>query len=350
MCLKIVNLIYVFLLLIYSANLYALNIEMIDSSDEGKHQTLVNKPDNVRMIFVGDIMFARLVKSSVDINANRDYRFIFEEVAGFMQDADIVFGNLENPVSDLKVKGTIPNIMDPNFRFDLNFVPSPFSCCNFMADPASIEGLLYAGFNVLSVANNHIGDAGREVMEDTFLNLNNAGIHYVGGGYTGYEAHSPVIFDVNNVKVGFLAYSNINNSKDWSGAEARSGIAYFEKDQVKRDIEVCRGKVDILIISLHTGDEGDWSVDPEQITNAHFIIDAGADLVIGHHTHNIQTMEVYKGGFIAHNLGNFVFDTDSEPHTTGLLLEMFLDKDLQLKVIPRYIRINASHQPVLMPD
>jgi len=349
MWLKTIRLVCACLLFICSTNLYALNIEMIDVADKDKYQTLINEPDNVRMIFVGDVMLSRRVKDTVDINANGDYRFIFEEIAGFMQGADIVFGNLENPVSDLKVKGNIPKL-GPNFRSDLNFISIPIGCCNFLTDLAAIEGLLYAGFNVLSVANNHLGDKGREIMEDTFLNLNNANIRYVGGGYTDHEAHSPVIFDIKGIKIGFLAYTNVNNGKDWSSSDTQSGLAYFEKDKVRRDIEVSRNKVDVLIISLHTGDEGDWSVDSGQIENARFIIDAGSDLIIGHHSHNIQSMEVYRGGFIAYNLGNFVFDTNSDPHSTGLLLEMFLDKDLQLKIIPRYVRINASHQPVVIFD
>ena len=200
-------------------------------------------PKAITLFFVGDIMLDRGIEFMVNKYGEKDWRFPFLEIADDLKAADILFGNLEGPISD---KGTKVG-----------------SIYSFRADPESIEGLSFAGFDVLSVANNHMFDYGREAMEDTFLRLKIAGIDYVGGGFNEKEAYSPLIKTIRGptsvmgsekVKVAFLAYTNLG-SKNWAAKGDNSGIAWLAKERLERDIKEAKNQADIVVISMHFGEE-----------------------------------------------------------------------------------------------
>jgi len=210
------------------------------------------------------------------IEGNGDYRFPFLKIADELQKADILFGNLEGPISD---KGTKVG-----------------SIYSFRNDPKSIEGLTFAGFDVISLANNHVFDYGREALEDTFLRLKTAGIDYVGAGFNEKEAYSPIIKELNDTKIAFLAYTNLG-PETWKAGEENSGIAWISENNletIKRDIEKVKKESDILIVSLHSGEEYQKTPTQFQIEFSRAFIDAGADLVIGHHPHVVQKHGKYK--------------------------------------------------------
>ena len=98
---------------------------------------------------------------------------------------------------------------------------------------------------------------------------------------------------------------------------------------------------------MHYGDEGDISPDSNQIKTDHLMIDNGASIVIGHHPHVVQPIELYHGGLIAYSLGNFVFDEDRFDKSNGLLIEILIDENLHIYVIPREVIINYAHQPII---
>jgi len=281
----------------------------------------------ITLMFVGDIMLDRGVEYMIKKYGGGDYRFPFTKISDYLQKADILFGNLESIISD---KG--------------KRVGSIYS---FRADPKAIEALKHVGFNVLSVANNHIFDYGREAMEDNFQRLKTAGIDFVGGGFSEKEAHLPVIKEVEGVKIAFLAYTNLG-SKHWQAKGDFSGIAWLD-ERTGKDIKATKEISDLLIVSMHFGDEYQSQPNSEQKYWAHLAIDAGADLVIGHHSHVIQGIEKYKQGYIVYSLGNFVFDQGfSEATMQGLLLEVLIE-DVQLeKVTLKKIKINNFFQPEIV--
>ncbi|PIS35520.1 MAG: hypothetical protein COT36_01965 [Parcubacteria group bacterium CG08_land_8_20_14_0_20_38_56] len=299
------------------------------------------KKSEITAFAVGDIMLDRGVKHKIEKEGEGDYRFPFLKIADDLKKADLVIGNLEGPISDKGEK-----------------VGSIYS---FRADPKAIEGLKYAGFDILSLANNHMFDYQRIALEDTFKRLKGAGIEYVGGGLDEEEAYLPLIKEIKGTKIGFLAYTNLG-SKRWKATDGNSGIAWIsEKDlgSIKKDIERAKQKVDpvrnqasngvdVLIISLHSGEEYLSTPTPFQISFARFAIDAGADLVIGHHPHVVQKVERYKDGWIAYSLGNFVFDQSfSEKTMEGLLLEVIIEDNQIKKLKPKEIKISESFQPYL---
>ncbi|MEK7514875.1 MAG: CapA family protein [Patescibacteria group bacterium] len=251
------------------------------------------------MIFVGDIMLSRSV--GIRMAKENDYTFPFLHAAAFLQDADITFANLENPVSTRgKNVGSI---------------------YSFRADPKTIEGLLFAGFDVVSIANNHLWDYGREAFLDTLSHLTQAGIDFVGGGNNIAEAERPVIRDVHGTRVAFLAYTEFLQSA--VARETSAGISRWDPERMAAAIASAKQANDIVVVSLHWGEEYKTQHNQQQETIAKAAIDAGADLVIGHHPHVVQEVERYKEGWIAYSLGNFIFDQYfSEETMRGLVLKV----------------------------
>ncbi|OGZ38921.1 MAG: AmmeMemoRadiSam system protein B [Candidatus Portnoybacteria bacterium RIFCSPLOWO2_01_FULL_43_11] len=279
------------------------------------------------LMFVGDIMLSRSVGEKMKKENN--WRWPFLEIADYLKEADLVFGNLEGPISD---KGKKTN--------------GDFS---FRADPKAIEGLKYAGFNILSVANNHIGDWGKEAMEDTFKILKENNIGYIGGGHNKQEARSFITQKLDNgTKIAFLAYTNLV-SRYWEAKDNISGIAWLDEKQMKEDIEKAKKQSDIIAVSMHFGEEYNIYHNKVQQFFARTAIDNGADLVIGHHPHVIQEIEKYKEGYIAYSLGNFVFDQlFSQETTQGLILKVLVEDKKIKDLEPVKIKISNSFQPSLI--
>jgi poly-gamma-glutamate synthesis protein (capsule biosynthesis protein) len=341
--------IIILMLFLGPMNLYALNISFIDTAtDKGLqfYNSIYNNKDYLRAIFVGDVLLSRYVANSVYKNFNGDYKSIFSYVESFLQGADIVFGNLENPVTEERM--TIRDNIDFLLRTPVEGVNSLVNiCCSFGAEAQALDSLKWAGFNVVNIANNHLGDGGVKGIEDTVYNLREIDLNYVGGGLDAYEAHEPYVYNKNNIKIGILGYSNIRSSRTWEATETKAGIAMVDHNTVNKDIKLTKSVADIVIVSMHFGEEGDVSPDPNEIEIAHSIIDSGANIVIGHHPHVVLPIEVYSDGLVAYSLGNFVFDEDSYDKSAGLLLELFINKDKKIYVIPRNVIINYAHQPII---
>jgi poly-gamma-glutamate synthesis protein (capsule biosynthesis protein) len=283
------------------------------------------KKEKITLFFVGDIMLDRGVKYSIEKYGKGDYKFPFLKIVDELKKADILFGNLESVISDKGKK-----------------VGSIYS---FRADPEAIEGLKFAGFDILSVANNHIFDYGREAMEDSFKRLKEAKIDYLGGGFNEKEACSPIIKEIGKTKIAFLAFSNLGTPL-WAASEKKSGICWLEKEKMERIINEIKKKADIVVVSFHYGEEYFSKPTQFQISISHSAIDSGANLVIGHHPHFVQPIEKYKSGWIAYSLGNFVFDQKFSKETmTGLMLKISIENSKIKEVIPIKIKINQFYQP-----
>jgi len=330
----------------------------------------------ITLLFVGDIMLSRGVASQIKKNQDPNYPFL--KIATTTRGTDLTFGNLEGPISSRgKNQGSV---------------------YSFRADPEVIKGLKFAGFDILSLANNHIWDWGKEALEDTINNLNNNGIASIGAGRNYQEANTPVIFDVNlgtsdvpkindNIrmsdvqvlKIAFFAYTNLypksleahsagSRLRQYFGGQAGQatenspGISSFELEKAKTDIQQLKtlSLADIIIVSFHWGEEYQTKASESQKRIVHGLIDAGADLIIGHHPHVVQEIEQYgstrlttsgsasssRSGWIAYSLGNFVFDQNFSKETAeGMMLRVVIkNKKIQL-IEPIKITINNAFQP-----
>lgn len=257
-----------------------------------------------------------------------DWRYPFLEIADFLKGADITFGNLEGPIS---ARGTKVG-----------------SIYFFRADPRAIEGLLYAGFDVLSIANNHIWDYGADAVRDTLTIVKNASLGVIGGGADYQEAHKPLIKEAKGIKVAFLGYTDLI-SPSLGSKTAKPAIAFMDIEQAIVDIKEARTLADLVVVSLHWGNEYETVHGRDQEKIAKALIDAGAQLIIGHHPHVVQAVEEYGGGYIAYSLGNFVFDQNFSPETRrSLILKVVVDNKNISQIMPMEIIFTSSFQPYLL--
>ena len=222
-----------------------------------------------------------------------------------LQNADLAIANFENPAPD-------------SFRYHT-------SGTVFSADPKLIKGLANAGLDWVSLANNHIGDAGRNGILQTIANLADYGIKSGGAGKDAKTARRPTILDADGTKVGIIAYDTI--APGYRAGTTKPGSASFTVENVKSDVKKARDAgAQVVIVFPHWGTEYDPTPFAGQQNLAHAAIDAGADLVIGNHAHWAGAVEVYDGKPIWYALGNFVFDQSwSEPTMEGMTLELTFD-------------------------
>lgn len=237
------------------------------------------------LMFTGDIMLSRRVGAKTAKQG--DWRWPFLQIGDYLSQADLTIGNLESVISD---QGR-----------------NVGSIYSFRADPRMLEGLALAGFDVLDLANNHVGDWTRLAFEDTMTRLTNVGIGACGAGANFNEAHAAVIQQAGLAQIGFLCYTDIAAAPLFA-KQGQSGVANMDLVQLKKDIAAAKAKADIVVVQMHTGVEYQPHPNSKQQIFAKTAIDAGANLVVGHHPHVIQDFEQYKNGWIAYSLGNFIFD------------------------------------------
>ncbi len=238
--------------------------------------------------------------------------------------ADLAVANFENPAPDAfhyHTQGTV-----------------------FSADPKLIAGLRDAGIDVVSIGNNHIGDAGAKGILDTIKNLRHYGIRTTGAGANLAAARRPALVTVDGVKVAILGYDTI--AKYYAAGPSKAGSAQLSLAGVKVDIARARAAgANLVIVYPHWGTEYSPRPFAAQQALARSIVDAGADMVIGNHAHWVGAMEIYKGRPIWYALGNFVFDQDwSEPTMEGITLELTFDGStlVQVRIRPHIILDKAQ--------
>lgn len=245
-----------------------------------------------------------------------DYYHYFEDVKPVLSKGDLVFGQLESVLSE-------------------NLSLSSCTRMGCSSEPRCLEAIKDAGFDVLSFASNHALDYGRAAFIDTLNNIRNAGLYLTGAGENEEAARKYPIIDVDGTKIAILGFGSVLPQGFWA-EEARPGVnpargitAYVpvEHDQpgtpcrvytfphpddlkrMQKDIKEAKQKADLVFCSFHWGIHFKEAVitDYERYY-AHFAIDAGADMVLGHHQHILKPVEVYNGKVIFYGLGNFCME------------------------------------------
>lgn len=299
---------------------------VVQAPQDPAKDTLKPPADKIKVVFIGDIMLSRGIAYTIK-KQQQDYRFPFLLVKDFLSSADLVFANLENPVSYRGHK-----------------VGSMYS---FRADPLAMEGLRYANIGLVSIANNHIWDYGREAFVDTMQNLSDAGISFIGGGADYQSAHTPVIKEIKGTKIAFLGYTNLI-PKSITTENSQPAVSFLDEDVLQSDILKAKGEADLVVVSFHWGDEYRTTHNVFQERVAKLAIDAGADLVIGHHPHVPEEVEKYKSGYIVYSLGNFVFDQNFSPDTShGLVVTADIADKQITNLETNMVDFNGLFQPYL---
>jgi len=286
------------------------------------------KDKPIILIFGGDVMLSRQVNDRM--RRYQDYTWPFLKIAPLFQAADLAIINLESPF-------TISNDY---------FVPT--GSFSFKADPQAIIGLTIAGIDLTVLANNHIMNQGRAGLTATKELAEENNIKTIGAGINEIEARQPAVFTINNKKFGFLAYAY---PEDYSVATSdRPGIANLDQEKMIIDITDLRNKVDVVIVNMHSGVEYAYQPNQQQISFARKAVEAGADLVVGHHPHWPQSWELYQNKPIIYSLGNLVFDQMWSKETTiGLIARLTWNDNWQtLEFIP--IKITDYGQATIIED
>jgi len=275
----------------------------------------------VAIIFGGDVMLGRHVQTLQEQSGS--FTTAWELIADIFRQADLAVVNLESPFS--------------------NQPPYPDEGFIFKAKPANIEGLKLAGIDLVTLANNHFSNAGISGAEFTFDHLQNNNVKYLGAGHTAVEAYSGTVVEVNGLHIGFIAQSY---DVGFTATDHSLGIATLDTVKLTQSIVELKEKSDIVVAIFHGGIEYVTYPNSDQKEFAYAAIDAGADLVIGHHPHWIQNIEEYKGKYIFYSLGNLIFDQNwSQSTSEGLVLEVKATKTgiKSFKFLP--IIIENNFQP-----
>lgn len=269
---------------------------------------------------VGDILLDRGVRKIIEEN---DICYPFEKIKKSITQNDLAFFNLECPVADSQDGYPI------NKRY------------SFRAEPSYIEGLKYAGFNIASVANNHTIDYGKSGFLKTIELLNNDSIFTVGGGENQQKAFEPLLIEKDGETFAFfgvleflLEGTTFNENKPYP--------AFGQIDRLCMKIQEYNNIIDNIIVSFHWGKENSIIPTSGQTVYAHKVINAGADLVLGHHPHVLQSIETYQNKLILYSLGNFVFDNSKELQKQSVIFKCkFKDGNILMpELIPVYIKNN----------
>jgi len=277
-------------------------------AETGAEEPVTEEPE-ISIIAVGDIMLGRGV--GYRLQKAGGFEKAFEKVSHILSRGDITFGNLETPLTDSN------HGLDKERKIVLK------------AKPESVVALTQAGFDILSLSNNHIMDYYEKGLFDTMAILEENGIRHVGGGRNMEEARKPVIIEKNGLKVGFLAYTDMAELVfagkpylSFAAGEDKSGVVPRKYETILEDVEKFRSEVDLVAVSLHWGIEESFKILPEQVEFAHNLIDNGVDIILGHHPHQFQGIEVYKGKPIIYSMGNFLFDQNDPENMESFIIEL----------------------------
>jgi poly-gamma-glutamate synthesis protein (capsule biosynthesis protein) len=304
----------------------------------------------ITMNFVGDIMLARRYELPGGVIDTLGVEGIFDPTFPYLGNAaDITVANLECP---LTTHGT----------------PHPTKPIVFRGRPENVAGLVHAGIDIVSLANNHIIDYGLDGLQETQSVLDSNHILYSGAGANSYEAYLPIFRLKNGVNIAFLASSDRTGQYDnyqpyLNAGYNKPGFANLDTFYLSQQISEVDTIADLKVVEMHSGSEyglsprldglsqkteynGDEFFSPQvllpctsDIAVRHYAIDQGADLVICHHPHIIQGFEIYNGKLIAHSLGNFAFDLDYPETYPSVILNTKINQNgfYDYSVTPIYI-------------
>jgi poly-gamma-glutamate capsule biosynthesis protein CapA/YwtB (metallophosphatase superfamily) len=249
---------------------------------------------------VGDVLMHEAVKRSAETHGkgapDGGYSWLFAPIADLLAEPDLTFANLETPVAPGAPGGTREYV--------------------FNAPPDVIAALRHAGFDAVAVSNNHAFDQGRAGFEETLRRLEQAGMKAIGTATEG-EAPAPLRVEAGGLAVSFLGYAHFFNQDGNACPPPRAGTArcvqarQLDRARIVEDVRAAAAQADAVVVSLHWGVEYEPQPRAEDVQLAHDLVEAGALVVLGHHPHVLQPVELYRRadgrvGVIAYSLGNFV--------------------------------------------
>lgn len=282
------------------------------SSEELECNLRDRAEDPFSLVAVGDVMLGgRLTR----VIAENDEDYPFAGVRPLLRKAQILVGNLEGPFA------RVARRQERNFSYCVH--------------PRLASALSRAGFNAMTLANNHLLDCGREGVLETLEVLEAVGVAPLGAGRDRKAAHTPRIFEAGALRIGLLAYY-------WNGRTAATGrlpgSAMDSRAELEEDIRELRSRVDRVVTMFHWGVPYVREPAAEDRDKARFAVDCGADAVIGHHPHIVQPFEIWRDRPIFYSVGNFAFGSGNTRAESLLLGVRFEDRRTTVSVHPLYVK------------
>ncbi|QNK48484.1 CapA family protein [Brevibacterium sp. PAMC23299] len=295
-------------------------------------KTVATKSDQpLTMTMVGDVMMGRYVE---EVTEKHGYEYLFRYMKPYFGNSDYVSGNYEHTA----LKEEVSNYKGADTPIRLN------------SNTSGVEAVKDAGFSVVSLANNHMMDYEEQGLLDTIDEFKSADMHYVGVGSNTAEAKNSIDYaDVNGVRVATLGFTDVYG-KDAVSKSNKAGLLNSNPDLLFEMIGKARdakqGNADLVVVNMHWGQEYSTSTTDRQKDLAKAIIDAGADIIIGHHPHVLQSFDVYKDGIIFYSLGNFIFDQGWTRTKDSAMVQYHLANDgkATIDVVPLQIE-EATPRP-----
>jgi poly-gamma-glutamate synthesis protein (capsule biosynthesis protein) len=266
---------------------------------------------------VGDVLLDRGVRKVIEQN---DVNYPFEDIDEIINKNDLALFNLECPLSHA----------EDGFPINKRY--------SFRADPEYAKGLKFAGFNIATIANNHTIDYGKSGFLKTMEVLEEHSIYSIGGGEDQNLAFQPLLVEKKGEAFAFFGHlefllegTTFNKDQPYP--------AFGQIDRLCSDIQKLNSHIDHIIVTFHWGQENVAIPTKRQISYAHKVIDAGADLVIGHHPHILQSIATYKNKLILYSLGNFVFDNSDKLQKQSVIFRCQFEngKLVNPELVPVYI-------------
>ena len=282
------------------------------------HADILDNDSTLTVVLTGDILLDRGVRRVIE---HHGVGHLFSDgVDSVFQSAQVVVGNLECPATKIQA---------PVFKRYI-----------FRAEPEWLDTLRQHGITHLNLANNHSIDQGREGLLDTRQNILAAGMVPIGAGANMAEASEPVLLAEQPRKV-WLVPSLRLALENYAYLSDKPCVSQEPMDSLLSRVHRLRQQdsTAVIIVSLHWGAEHKLEPVPRQRHDAHMLIKAGADLLVCHHTHTLQTIEDYNGHPIYYSVGNFIFDQPSPLNSEACMVRLTIRRDtLETETIPIEIR------------
>ena len=302
-----------------TGNSYLVLKDLYTNKYENSNNTKVIESKEISTLsFVGDVSLADnwFVAPKYDEKNNGVYGILSKDVVDIMTQSDLMVVNSEFTVSN---RGAAMVGKQYTFR----------------AKPERLSIYYEMGVDLVTLANNHVYDFGQDAFLDMLDAFQEYKIPYIGAGRNLEEASAPYYFIINGYKIAFLNGTRAEKYILTPGATENSEGVFrcYDPTNMINKIQEVRKESDYVIVIMHYGKENYHELEPEQVQSSKQYIDAGADVIVGHHAHTLQGIEFYNNKPIIYNLGNFIFNPSTDD-TAIFQIKLSKDGSMEYYIIP----------------
>lgn len=298
----------------YTINLEK-NKEKTLNNKEEKIEKLKEEKYNISLIMAGDALIHSALYADAKNNNKYDFKPMLEDIKPIIEKHDLAFYNQETILGGTEIG------------------LSTYPCFN---SPYEVgDAFIDAGFNIVSLANNHTLDRGVKAITNSRNYWNKKDVLVSGSATSKEERNNIEVKEINNIKYTMLAYTTTTN-----GIKAKHDyhVNIYNKEQVKKDIELMKDKTDIILVSMHWGEEYNHNITNKQKAIATYLSSLGVDIIIGHHPHVVEPIEYINNTLVIYSLGNFISAQRGVERLTGLMVSV----DIEKTILENEMSINIS--------